>query len=779
MIYTQILRVPILRSGQHEIYPAADLAARIFSCEETVELRLHRGAKRVECYIGTETPQRQAQLLLLLGANGYGFQTAERLPQNDGASRLLLRSVESRYILKPGQNPTQVFLPAQVSVDPTRAGALFTALSHCREGSGIAFFFRRSKPLDSGTVTALHNASAEPDSICGKLLRSGDLFEGVGCIYGQEEQGELLCSELRYNFSGLQELKIPKQTVSKNLLFAANHPVLPAPLKLLGSTFLPEELQVLSSLSASAGRYGLEYNKDTLFDIPLLQEPEKVPSIRLGSRQDGTPVMLALKQMRKHIGLFGPIGTGKGNMLFSVATQLYKKDIPILLIESAKEEQHHLGKVIPDLRCWRPKGQEFVLNPFCLPPGVTLREYRAAMLQQLRICFKLDGPLEELFSDTLNRCFAAHGYSEDSAWDDGTPFGMHEYMEEFVRLLSEDGYSQRTNQDVKTAGIVRLKALFNQDRDVFDSVNSVPVTELLSGSNVLQLNCLTTTQAKQLFASMLLVSISAYLRLRGTHCADKPLKLMIILDESHNLLQSAQDAQGKSFPFSVDFANMLLELRSQGVGVLIADQSADNIPSIITNTCATKIFLGGSPDSGIRSYMDSLRADEQALQHLYLCETGAGCYITEGMPCAQYFQTPNLIDCFELDKPYPHKNSYLQAHPELSVATFHECSMCPARGQCSYKQKTAARQRAAELTRKWTEPLQAAMAMKEEKQRSRQVNGIMEQLCMGAWTGSIVESNCALVQFIRDFNRVHTHKLHTENTLNAANRLWKHTKGEA
>ena len=779
MYYVQVLRVPILRPGQAVVYPAADLAARILSCDEAVELRLHRGTKRVECYIGTETPQRRDQLLLLLRVNGYGYQVVNNAPAACQTNLLLHRSIESQYILHPGQNPTQAFLPAQISTDAAREGCLFTALAYAREGSGAVFYFRRHKPLDSATLTALHSVVTTPDSICYKLLQSPALFQAVGCVYAPESQVDLLASELLYNFGGLQSERIPPQNVSKHLLDAPHHLNLPVHSRMLGNTFLLEEIQTLSALSASADRYGLDFNKDTLFSIPLLREPGKVPSVHLGRQQSGDYVYLPLAQMRKHVALFGPIGSGKGNLLFSLATQLYKQDIPILLIESSKQEQHHLGKVMPKLRCWQPKAKEFVFNPFSLPPGVTLGEYRAAMLQQLRVCFKLDGPLEELFSDTLNRCFAAHGYTETSTCESPgvKPFGMNEFMEEYVRLLNEDGYSAKTGQDMKTAGIVRLKTLFNQDRDVFDTVSTVPVTELLKGTNLLQLNCLSTTQSKQLFASMLLVSIGTYLRLRGTHCADKPLKLVILLDESHNLLQPAEDAQGKEFPFARDFANMLLELRSQGVGFVIADQSADNIPSIITKTCATKVFLGGSTDSGILSYADSLRADEEAIDHLYLCGPGEGCFISDAMPHAEFFAAPNIIDCFDLQQPYGRNNHYLKAHPRFPLETYAECSLCPGHGKCCYAQKDSARQRTSELTRRWAAPLADALAEKDEQKRAKQISGVMQQVCLSAWMNDVVDSSCALVQFVREYNRVHPSTLHLETVLKNAQALWNLAKG--
>lgn len=111
------------------------------------------------------------------------------------------------------------------------------------------------------------------------------------------------------------------------------------------------------------------------------------------------------------------------------------------------------------------------------------------------------------------------------------PFGLHEFMLEFNRLLDQNGYSGKTMADIKSAGHTRMRALLDANPDVYDTaVQPIPITELLNGENLLQLNCLTTIEAKQMFATMILISLAAYLRINAKHSSR--LQLVIILDDT-------------------------------------------------------------------------------------------------------------------------------------------------------------------------------------------------------------------------------------------------------
>ena len=272
-----------------------------------------------------------------------------------------------------------------------------------------------------------------------------------------------------------------------------------------------------------------------------------------------------------------------------------------------------------------------------------------------------------------------------------------------------------------------------------------------------------------MFASMLLLFISTWLRLRGTHCADRPVKLAIILDESHNLLQPATDSQGRVFSFARDFSNMLLELRSQGVAILLADQNSANIPREITDVCATKVFMGHSASCGIADTLPDTAADDTALEHLYLMGPGEGCVFTHGMPHAEYFSSPNVIGKFHLEKPCPRQNQFLERNPRFSLETFCECRSCHARGTCTQADKTAARRTASVLYQRYGSSLGALV----KKGSGKEIGKVMIQVL-----GDIDKAHtgprriCTVIQFVREFNREFPGALDLKLVLHNAQNIW-------
>ena len=389
----------------------------------------------------------------------------------------------------------------------------------------------------------------------------------------------------------------------------------------------------------------------------------------------------------------------------------------------------------------------------------------------IRAGFRLDGPLEALFNKTLDQCFADAGYNDNSkAGDPGTePFGMNEFIETFERTLREEtGYSGRVGSDVRAAGIVRLGTLMNLSRAVFDTVKTVPPEALISGRTVLQLNRMTSTETKQLFCTMLLISLGAKLRL--TTRSSDALRLVIVLDEAHNLLNAVTTASGERYSFADDFLAMLLELRSLGVGIIVSDQSADHLPPMISAICHTKIFMGGSSASGVDSYRRTFGLDDAGAERLCLLGPGDGLLNVVGDARSYFFHTPNLIDLFGLQAPLKPVNAWLSAHPETLTCPYRECARCPAAGRCSSQARTVAVSNAIRL-RRYNEGIRKAKDAASAQAFADAVKPVLRRIFTEA--GALAGQNdavyyCTLVNYLRTYNRENARKLPVDRVLASA-----------
>lgn len=690
--YIEITEIPIKEeSTDHSIHPASSIAQRINDPTGYVELRYVNENGFLHCYIGVANDLVH-QATIELNRTGYTSSIVKDLPPIQ-TEDVLIRTIISSPIVMPNSAPRFENVFGSIEDNSFKHRSIFALLKTLSYNSGFSIVIGCGRTLDTASSTFLHNSSQVHEGVTAQLLNAAKLHPAIICSFSSESKyAEMIANELCYVFGGLTALKIQKRQIDKEVFSLDLNDPKQKKYGRLPILFTPDEINAFSNMDGARCQKGLKYNKDSLFlseyscDLPKAE-------LQFGkSFNSNDPVGIPLKTVSQHIFIGGAPGTGKGNLLFSLAYQLHQAKIPFLLIESAKSEMHHLHRVIESLQVWRPINGEYVLNPFALPDDISLDEYRASLLSMMRVCFKLEGSLEELFLETLRICFSSYGYSGDSKnTDPGTiPFGINEFMRTYRELLQHKGYSDKVESDMKTAGLTRLQALYNENKPVYDSIHSIPICELTNGYNLIQLNSLTTPESKQLFATILLISLGAWLKLKMKNEDNKDLQFVIMLDESHNLLKGVSNSRGGVFSFSDDFLSLLLEMRSLGIGFIIADQSSNNLPSDMAAACATKVFLGGSRYSGIDSFRTEFGMDDKSLSNLYLLDKGEGCFYTYGMPVGATFISPHIIEKFGVNQLYPVNNAFLKSNPRYTIETFQECRECSGHSHCTLECKTKA-----------------------------------------------------------------------------------------
>lgn len=755
MKYVEITAVPLKHEESILHTPIEQIVSRLLCVDDVLELRIQSNNGSIKCYIGTNNIFVLDIIKNTLSFSGYLFDTKTN-PEQVYTNTIFKRNVRKKNLRNNSLVLSGVLL-SEIELISTNISSMYKLLCSISFDAGYSMFFRRSSGLNSTSESKINLFQLDQSSFMYKMANSMDLYEVACCSFLGIHQN-IINSEIQSLFSfvsqSIDTIPIDERIFDCYKYLEKNNPVFQ-----LNYTYTLSEINNITNISESCGEFGLPINKDTLFGGIFPFNENYKEKLHLGKTSNEEQVNIDLNSLRQHMFIGGAPGAGKGNLLFSIALQLHKKKIPLLMIESAKQEQHHLTTVMEQLRVWRPVDGGYIFNPFELPPDVTLGEYRASLIQMLKIAFQLEGPLEELFTEALNRCFSNNGFYDDSTINSEyvTPFGLNEFIKEYNTLLEEQEYGNEVKSNIKTAGLVRLNNLFNQNQAVFDTVRSIPINELAKGENLLQLNSLTSMESKQLFATMLLVSLGSWLKLRGTHSPQK-LRLVIILDESHNLLRGIEKTNGDKYSFADDFSNLLLEMRSLGVGFIIADQSSENLPPIIPSVCATKIFLGPSRFSGVTENREFLNADDIGLDHMYLLKPGEGVFSTYGLPFARYFYTENIIDTFNIQDDIRVNNSFLESHNDFTLKTFNECCFCPTKDRCTLKDKSVGRKISSQIYAKYSSAhfytIKRYQSSQNDDEKNKYINNLCNILsdvihCITKQTESESARVCSYIQYIR------------------------------
>lgn len=296
---------------------------------------------------------------------------------------------------------------------------------------------------------------------------------------------------------------------------------------------------------------------------------------KLRSSAKGDTIGFSLKDLAKHMLVVGTPGSGKTTFSVSLLDRLWKQHrIPFLVIEPAKNEYRALVQSIPELQIFTPGKNfisPFVFNPFVPPKNVKLETYKSTLKTAFAAAVSMTTPLDKIFEEAINNCYSDFRWLDTYTSDDkGQIFNITDFVKCFQQTFDEIGYTGDA-KNIGRAGVVRLNSLVN----LFDNYYSIPIEDILSKPTVIELAAIENSDQKALLIALLLLSILAYVN--ANYVGEGGLRNVILLEEAHVLLDADSNAgQGDANPSAIAqglVKRMLAEIRSYGVGIIIADQS--------------------------------------------------------------------------------------------------------------------------------------------------------------------------------------------------------------
>ena len=345
---------------------------------------------------------------------------------------------------------------------------------------------------------------------------------------------------------------------------------------------------------------------------------------KLRSSSKGDTIGFSLKDLAKHMLVVGTPGSGKTTFSVSLLDRLWKEhNIPFLVIEPAKNEYRALVQSIPELQVFTPGKNfisPFVFNPFVPPKNVKLETYKSTLKTAFSAAVSMSTPLDKIFEESINNCYSDFRWLDTYTVDDkGKIFNISDFIKCFQQTFDEIGYTGDA-KNIGRAGVVRLNSLVN----LFDNYFSIPIEDILQKPTIIELAAIENSDQKALIIALLLLSILAYVN--SNYVGEGGLKNVILLEEAHVLLDADSNAgQGDANPSAIAqglVKRMLAEIRSYGVGIVIADQSPRKVSTdVVALTDMKMVFrLVESADKQIIG--DSTNMNETQIQRMSRLKPG-------------------------------------------------------------------------------------------------------------------------------------------------------------
>lgn len=412
---------------------------------------------------------------------------------------------------------------------------------------------------------------------------------------------------------------------------------------------------------------------------------------------------ISRNDLAKHMLIVGTPGSGKTTFSVGMLDRLWKQDVPFLVIEPAKNEYRALVQSIPDLQVFTPGKNSispFVFNPFVLPDKVKLESYKSTLKTAFAAGVSMTTPLDKIFEETINNCYADFGWLDTSTIEDGgSIFNISDFIKSFEQTFAAIGYTGEVS-NIGKAGVVRLKGLAN----LFDHYYSIPIGDLLKKPTVIELAAIENSDEKALIIALLLLSILSYVN--ANYSGDSGLRNIILLEEAHVLLDAQSSAaQGDANPSAIAqglVKRMLAELRSYGISLVIADQSPRKVGTDVVALTDVKLAFRLVESADKQIIAESTNMSEQQASRLSRLKPGESFFFFNKLEEPEEIQTENYrldnkIDITLSDSEIARLSTYWKNRGK-NLRPYPECAHCPGcQESCDYERRILAKEIARRL----------------------------------------------------------------------------------
>ncbi|WP_448779839.1 ATP-binding protein [Bacteroides congonensis] len=358
----------------------------------------------------------------------------------------------------------------------------------------------------------------------------------------------------------------------------------------------------------------------------------------------------------RHSLIVGSTGCGKTTTCKTIINEVLDRDIPVLIIEPAKDEYVRWAikqnEKLPDsekINIFMPGVKNLeqfgVMEGVRALPPLKLNPFQPAAIdgapidmltrcEQLTALVNASLPtsdilpviIDEAFFTFLNDIYKSEFSSGEMEQKEDYP-KLDKVLPVARKILDGRGYSQEVANGLAAALDTRFKYLVRGKRgEVLNVFRSTPYSKLFNQTTVVNLSKIANQKDKAFIMSLLMLSLYEYRVSAYTYDAEYRKKAqknellhMTVVEEAHNVLaRPSADFAGVGNPQQVVadlFGNMLSEIRSYGEGLMIVDQVPTRLIDDAIRNTNYKIAhrLSAKDDVDVMAAALGLRIDQQDL----------------------------------------------------------------------------------------------------------------------------------------------------------------------
>lgn len=316
---------------------------------------------------------------------------------------------------------------------------------------------------------------------------------------------------------------------------------------------------------------------------------------------------LKLKDINRHVGIFGSTGSGKTTMAKNIIRQLHRKGIPFLIFDWEKSYRN-LIREFPDISVFTVGNDinPIFLNFLSVPPGIQYEEYIKSIIAILS-----EDYIGGIGADTmlLNYMEMAFQETRNPFFEDLKMIILREINKDMGRRGRLTGRSGLWKETVSRQITFISKGAAGT---VVNSKKHFPIEKLFSKPIVLEFGNLKSPHDRKFFIHVILNWLSIY----SQHCGilSEKLKQVLIFEEFHNIVMKGNEDNMVS--------GLFRESRKYGIGLVAIDQTPSEIPNSIFANMNAKISFSLGTSRDISSMAKAMNLDRDRTRFLGMLKTG-------------------------------------------------------------------------------------------------------------------------------------------------------------
>lgn len=413
-------------------------------------------------------------------------------------------------------------------------------------------------------------------------------------------------------------------------------------------------------------------NDELSFD---LQQPKfiKQAQLLIGYNQNHQPYYLPVDYLTQHFYVSGKPGFGKTYLMKVLLKQLHQMNIKMCIIESAKKEYCQLKDDVDNLQIYSAgrDGIELKINLFEAEPGTILSKHVSSLIGAFMSLFEGESPLPEALTRYIYYLYKSKGIDLTMK---ATPSLNYPTIHEFLAGV-EDFINHHTTYERKVKGNL-ASAIYNRMAsllegpagNIIDCQKGIAISRLLKYPTIIELDDIEDDN-KDFMIMIITNRLNQYLR---NQVPSGKLEQVLVIEEAHNILHNPKlyhlkESQIKALE---TYDNLLAEIRSYGVGIMISDQRPSNISANVIGNSRVKVTFNLDEKDDLEAINRSFRLSPYQEKQLSLLKEGefiiavAGYKEVVKLKCEDHFSKFQTIPwaCIFCQKDCLQQKSFMQVN---------------------------------------------------------------------------------------------------------------------